>query len=163
MKRIVCFTFLIGLLLLTGCQSPPPPSFQVQPQQPPQQPIQPPQQPIQQQPIQLQPQQPIQQQPIQPPQQPIQQQPIQQQPIQLQPQQSLQLQPQQPIQLQQAPIQQIIVAPVIYSRNYMLGYWDGYYGRWASWRYSKFDYRQGYETGNTDRLLGIHRFVSLEK
>jgi hypothetical protein len=46
--------------------------------------------------------------------------------------------------------------PPAYSKQFMIGYWDGYYGR-GQWHVN-YDYRRGYYTGHRDRVNGIQRF-----
>jgi hypothetical protein len=46
--------------------------------------------------------------------------------------------------------------PHIYSKQFMIGYWDGYHGRGES--RLNYDYRNGYELGHYDRINGIQRF-----
>lgn len=56
-----------------------------------------------------------------------------------------------------APGPEPLVPPVV-SRTFMIGYWDGYFSRYASWRWAYMDYRDGWHLGQYDRLHGIRRF-----
>jgi len=78
-----------------------------------------------------------------------------------QPQPQPQLAPERKIQIEikpaPAPVQPAL-PPHVISPMYMSGYWDGYFGRYVSWRWAYFDYREGWNLGKFDRQHGIKRF-----